>query len=129
MKQGLSVVGMEKSSSTEDNSNSAGDRRIGLLSAVQTLVRVAEVRAALIVVELQLAVVGERDVEVKGPVPGHSLAEAEVRLPSVQVSRQANRVVPEAAFLDVVRSPPHEAPFLRRIETDPHLKQLASRQT
>ena len=75
------MVRVEKPSSTEDKETSVGDRRIGRLE------RVGEVRATLIVVELQVAVVGERHFEAESPVSGRRLEEVEVRLPSVQISR------------------------------------------
>ena len=52
-------------------------------TAVDTLERVGEVRAALVVVEFQVAVVGERHCESEGPVSGRRLEEVEVRLPPV----------------------------------------------
>ena len=122
MKQGLSVMGIEDLSSVEDKSAPAGDRRVQLLKGV------GEVRAALIVIELQVTVVGERHLEAEDPVSGDRLAVVEVRLPSVKVSRQANRMIRKLARFDVVRSAPDEVPFLRRFETDTHLKQLARRQ-
>src|SRR5437667_8476947 len=80
----------------------------------------------LIVIELDVRLVGERDVEREGKVSSRGLMEAESGPPAPEIALEGERMVGELACGEVVRGIPGRAPVPSRTEREIHGRGLAT---
>src|SRR5216117_3506341 len=81
----------------------------------------------LIVVELDVRLIGERDVEAERKVTGRRLVEAEARTPPPQITLERQRVVGELPRSHIVRRAPVRRPVAGRAESQIQIGRLPSR--
>src|SRR5207245_7874495 len=80
----------------------------------------------LIVVELDIRLVGERDVEREGKVSSRGLMEAESGPPAPEIALEGERMVGELACGEVIRGIPGRAPVPCRTEREIHGRGLST---